>query len=91
MKSVITSSLENSTYWCVAAISSIFVNAGLLLISGYQRFISPLLRPCCRFTPSCSSYAMACMKKYGFVKGLGKTLWRVARCHPFCQGGLDQP
>lgn len=61
------------------------------LVRGYQRAISPLLRPCCRFVPSCSEYAAEALKRYGLIKGLGKTLYRLARCHPFCRGGYDAP
>lgn len=63
----------------------------LSLIRVYQRAVSPLLRPCCRFVPSCSEYAAEALTKHGLVKGLGKSVWRVARCHPFCRGGYDAP
>ena len=63
----------------------------LLLVRAYQRAISPLLRPCCRFVPSCSEYAAEALTRYGLLKGLGKTVFRLARCHPFCRGGYDAP
>ncbi len=63
----------------------------LLLIAGYQRLISPLLGPGCRFSPSCSEYAAQSLRKDGVVKGLAKTTWRLLRCHPFCRGGYDPP
>ncbi len=63
----------------------------LALIRGYQRAISPLLRPSCRFLPSCSEYAALALKKHGLLKGLGKTTWRLCRCQPFCRGGHDEP
>lgn len=63
----------------------------IALIRGYQRLISPLLGPRCRFFPSCSSYAVGCIQRYGVFKGLAKAIWRLARCHPFCKGGFDPP
>lgn len=60
------------------------------LIRLYQRFISPLKRkPCCRFTPTCSAYAIEAFQKRGFFVGLALTVWRVLRCNPFCAGGYD--
>jgi len=57
----------------------------------YQLAISPLIGPCCRFTPTCSQYCLLAVKKYGVVVGLLKTIWRVLRCNPFCKGGYDPP
>ena len=61
----------------------------IFLIRCYKRFISPLLPPVCRFTPSCSEYAMQAYAKYGLCKGTLLTAWRLLRCNPFCQGGHD--
>ena len=61
----------------------------LASIRFYKRFISPLLPPACRFTPSCSEYAMEAIAKYGLVKGGGLALWRLLRCQPLCKGGYD--
>lgn len=55
----------------------------------YQRFISPGLPAACRFYPTCSEYGYQAISKYGIIKGGGKTIWRVCRCNPFCQGGFD--
>jgi uncharacterized protein len=55
----------------------------------YQYTLSPLLPPSCRFTPTCSEYAVDAISKYGFWKGSVLTLKRLARCHPFCPGGYD--
>jgi putative membrane protein insertion efficiency factor len=63
----------------------------LLLVRGYQRFVSPMLPPACRFTPSCSHYACACLADHGFVRGSWLTLRRLARCHPWHPGGYDPP
>lgn len=61
----------------------------MLLIRGYQKFISPLLGPHCRFTPTCSEYSYQAFKKYGFFKGLVLSVKRISRCHPFNEGGYD--
>ena len=63
----------------------------LVLIVLYQRLISPLLGPCCRFAPSCSEYAVQSLEKYGLLKGGAKTVWRLMRCQPLCKGGYDPP
>ena len=59
------------------------------LIRLYQKFISPLKRPCCRFTPTCSAYALEAFSKRGFFVGFALTVWRVLRCNPFSKGGYD--
>ncbi len=59
------------------------------LIRIYQIYISPLHRPCCRFTPTCSAYAMEAIKKYGPGKGLLLSIKRILRCNPFNEGGYD--
>lgn len=62
----------------------------IFLIRLYQKFISPLKRnPTCRFTPTCSAYAIEAFYKRGFFVGLGLTVWRILRCNPFCAGGYD--
>ncbi|HOB34788.1 MAG: membrane protein insertion efficiency factor YidD [Firmicutes bacterium] len=58
-------------------------------IKFYRRFLSPLIGPSCRFTPTCSEYAIQALEKYGFVKGLYFAVRRVLRCHPFHPGGYD--
>ncbi|MBI1759964.1 MAG: membrane protein insertion efficiency factor YidD [Acidobacteria bacterium] len=55
----------------------------------YQLTLSPLLPPACRFFPTCSSYTLEAIEKYGFWKGGWLGLWRLAHCHPFCAGGYD--
>nr|WP_084813612.1 membrane protein insertion efficiency factor YidD [Desulfogranum japonicum] len=61
----------------------------LFFIRGYQLCISPLFPPTCRFSPTCSQYAMDAVKKYGVFRGAGMAIWRVLRCHPFSKGGYD--
>lgn len=63
----------------------------LFLIRLYQRLLSPLLGPVCRFTPSCSSYMATCIERHGPTRGVGLGLRRLARCHPFHPGGVDLP
>lgn len=55
----------------------------------YQRWLSPLTGPTCRFHPSCSSYTLEAVIRYGAVKGLWRGVCRVCRCHPFHPGGYD--
>ena len=57
----------------------------------YQVGISPLLGPCCRFSPSCSHYACACIRDHGALRGGWLTVRRLLRCHPWHPGGLDLP
>ncbi len=59
------------------------------LVGLYRRFISPLKPPCCRFTPTCSAYAIEAFQKRGFFVGLILTVWRILRCNPFSKGGYD--
>lgn len=59
------------------------------LIRGYQRLISPILPPSCRFHPSCSQYALEAVTRYGALKGSWLATRRLARCHPFHPGGFD--
>ena len=59
------------------------------LIRGYQVTISPFLGGHCRFTPTCSAYAMEAIERYGALKGSWLALKRIGRCHPLCDGGYD--
>lgn len=61
----------------------------LWLIRFYRVSISPMHPPCCRFTPTCSQYAMEAVEKYGAIKGGYLALRRILRCHPFHKGGYD--
>lgn len=58
-------------------------------IKFYRKFISPLKKPCCRFYPTCSEYAMQAVAKYGALKGSAKAVKRILKCHPFHEGGYD--
>lgn len=55
----------------------------------YQRFISPYTPPTCRFTPSCSQYAIEAIRKHGPFKGLALAVWRILRCNPWGGSGYD--
>ncbi|MCA9119086.1 MAG: membrane protein insertion efficiency factor YidD [Planctomycetaceae bacterium] len=57
----------------------------------YQIFLSPLLGRNCRFHPTCSSYFILAVQKYGPMKGSALGLWRICRCNPFNPGGEDPP
>ena len=59
------------------------------LVKFYQLCISPFTPPSCRFTPTCSQYALEALRKYGPLKGLWLTLRRLARCHPWGGSGYD--
>lgn len=61
----------------------------IILINFYQKYISPLKGPSCRFYPTCSEYSKEAFVKYGFFKGLILTIKRVSKCHPFHKGGYD--
>ena len=61
----------------------------ILLIRFYQKAISPMFPPSCRFQPTCSQYALEAVGKYGVWKGGRKAIWRILRCNPFCKGGYD--
>jgi putative membrane protein insertion efficiency factor len=61
----------------------------IFLIYLYRWIISPMLGPKCRFTPTCSQYAIDALRKYGIIKGLWKALNRISRCHPWGDSGYD--
>ncbi len=63
------------------------IAAGLIRV--YQRFLSPLLPPSCRFYPSCSHYAAQAIEQHGAGAGTVLALRRLARCHPWHPGGVD--
>ena len=63
----------------------------LWLIRFYRKRISPLRAPCCRFTPTCSAYALEAIEKYGAIKGGWLTVNRLLRCNPFYKGDYFDP
>ncbi|EGP5617382.1 membrane protein insertion efficiency factor YidD [Enterococcus faecium] len=64
-------------------------NIILLSIKGYQKGISPLFPPSCRYYPTCSHYAVDAIEKHGAAKGSLMGAARIMRCHPFVKGGYD--
>ncbi|HJD93109.1 MULTISPECIES: membrane protein insertion efficiency factor YidD [Bacteroides] len=69
--------------------SKVITSILLLPIYFYRAAISPLLGPSCRFTPTCSQYAIQALKKHGPIKGLYLTIKRILRCHPWGGSGYD--
>ena len=62
----------------------------LAMIRFYQKHLSPRKRrPTCRYTPTCSQYALTAVERYGALKGGAMALRRLLRCNPFCRGGYD--
>ncbi|MBE7038241.1 MAG: membrane protein insertion efficiency factor YidD [Ruminococcaceae bacterium] len=61
----------------------------IFLINLYRKYISPLKKPCCRFYPTCSEYALKAVEKYGAIKGVYLSVKRILKCHPFHSGGYD--
>lgn len=63
--------------------------AALALLRWYKRSVSPLMPPACRYTPTCSEYAMEAIERYGVGRGTLMAVRRVLSCHPFARGGYD--
>ena len=72
---------DGRTWWLVTLLIG--------CIGLYQRFISPLLGPRCRFSPSCSAYAVEALGRHGLWRGGRLSVWRLLRCHPCTPGGYD--
>ena len=72
-------------HWTLMTVRRAFV----LPIRLYQKLISPLMPPACRYTPSCSEYAAQAIERHGVVRGILKGAWRVMRCNPFGGSGHD--
>ena len=73
----------------IAAAPRPLARIALGVLHVYKRFLSPLLPPACRFTPTCSVYAREAILRYGLARGGALTLKRLLRCHPFHPGGFD--
>ncbi|MGO2696534.1 MAG: membrane protein insertion efficiency factor YidD [Bavariicoccus seileri] len=58
-------------------------------VRGYQKFISPLFPPSCRYEPTCSNYMIQAISRHGAFKGFWMGIGRIFRCHPFIRGGMD--
>lgn len=59
------------------------------LVKGYRLLLRPWLGSACRFEPTCSTYALQALQDHGAARGAALSAWRLARCHPWCKGGLD--
>jgi putative membrane protein insertion efficiency factor len=84
-----TPSATRSTSRAVDALTRLprLLVVGLLRL--YQRVVSPLYGPTCRFYPSCSQYALVAVERHGVVRGAGLAAWRLLRCNPWNAGGID--
>jgi uncharacterized protein len=63
----------------------------VLPIRAYQRVVSPMLRPRCKYYPSCSEYAAQSIREFGVFRGVVLAGWRLLRCNPWSHGGVDHP
>lgn len=73
----------------IAAVPLVPRNLGLALLHGYRATISHVYGDVCKYYPSCSAYAVGAVQQHGLVKGSALTAARLARCHPWAQGGID--
>lgn len=73
----------------LSVLAAIPRGTAMLAIRAYRAVVSPLFPPSCRFTPTCSSYALTSIERYGLIKGGWLGLRRIARCHPWNPGGHD--
>ncbi|MGO4690473.1 membrane protein insertion efficiency factor YidD [Glaciibacter sp. 2TAF33] len=64
-------------------------NIGVILLRAYRAFVSPLYGDVCRYYPSCSAYALGAVQEHGLVIGSALAARRLARCHPWAEGGVD--
>jgi uncharacterized protein len=64
-------------------------NICVVVLRAYRAVISPLYGDVCRYYPSCSAYTLQAIQTHGVVKGTGLGAWRIARCHPWARGGVD--
>ncbi len=85
----------NTGEWIHLPVADEWTNLPSRLMMGilrlYKRYLSPVLGAHCRFTPTCSVYAMGAFKKHGFFRGVTMTMHRLLRCNPFFEGGYDPP
>lgn len=72
-----------------AAVSKLVARGAIALVRVYQRYLSAMKPPTCRYYPSCSEYAARAIATCGLLRGLFLTAWRLLRCNPFSPGGYD--
>ena len=75
--------------WIVATVILLPRNVGVLLLRIYRAVISPLYGDVCRYYPSCSAYALGAVQEHGLTVGSALAARRLARCHPWAEGGVD--
>ena len=75
--------------WFIEGIRNFFIKFFCFFIRFYQVCISPLFPKTCRFTPTCSHYALEAIKKHGPIKGIFFSIKRILKCHPYHKGGYD--
>ena len=66
-------------------------NVAIAILIVYRKLISPLYGQVCRYHPSCSTYTLQAIQYHGVIKGAGLGAWRILRCNPWSQGGIDDP
>lgn len=64
-------------------------NACVAILTAYRAVISPLYGDVCRYYPSCSHYTLQAIQHHGVIRGVALGSWRIARCHPWAEGGID--
>jgi len=69
--------------------TSIATLPAIWAIRGYQKFLSPIFGRRCKYYPTCSEYTLIAVKRFGAIRGIGMGVWRILRCNPFSQGGID--
>ena len=70
-------------------LSYIFIYPTIIIIRFYQILLSPIIRPNCRYSPSCSEYAIIALKEHGLLKGIYLSILRILKCNPFGGHGHD--
>ncbi|WP_175957158.1 membrane protein insertion efficiency factor YidD [Schaalia sp. Marseille-Q2122] len=73
----------------LATLRRLLRSAAIAPVRLYQRFISPMMPPSCRYAPTCSNYAVEALSVHGIIKGTILSLWRLLRCNPWSYGGVD--
>ncbi|MDE6781821.1 MAG: membrane protein insertion efficiency factor YidD [Ruminococcus sp.] len=61
----------------------------VMLVNFYRKFVSPLFPPCCKYYPTCSTYALTAIERFGAFRGMLLAVWRILRCNPWSMGGID--
>ena len=79
----------NGIRYCLHKVAAAIGWLMIVPIRFYQKYISPLKPPICRFTPTCSQYAIEAIRKHGPFKGLALAIWRILRCNPWGGSGYD--